>query len=61
MNWIVESWIYDGETLTGAVLRNVDPRDVVGTGGQLVVTGNGDTLRLLIAEVCGCAEDSDEE
>lgn len=50
--WSIESEIYDGDKLTGLIYRNKDPRDVVGTGGQVIITSNNpDTLELLRGDI----------
>lgn len=50
-NWEIETEIFDDEILTGVVLRNTDKRDVVGAGGQLIISGDAETIELLLNEL----------
>lgn len=49
--WQIETEIFDDEMLTGVVLRNTDKRDVAGAGGQLIISGDADTIELLLNEL----------
>jgi len=49
--WEIETEIFDAELLTGVVLRNTDKRDVLGAGGQLLISGDADTIELLLNEL----------
>jgi hypothetical protein len=47
--WQIEMVIEDGRTVTGYVLRNIDPRDLAGNGGQITITSNNpDTLQRML-------------